>query len=156
MDDRTLILQQLALSHRLLKHTLNDITDEDAQRIPSAAVSPIIWHVGHVALVNFSFAGGRDAVRAKLPETYPGLFATGTGGKADYPVFGTVVKALDDSGAALAATVADADLSTPAEGPFDAWHNHAEMFAFSNNHRWYHIGKITTLRALLGKPRLFG
>ena len=30
------------------------------------------------------------------------------------------------------------------------------MFAFSNNHRWYHIGKITTLRALLGKPRLFG
>ena len=156
MDERTLIQQQLALSHRLLKHTLNDIADEDAQRIPSPAVSPIVWHVGHVALINFSFAGGRDAVRAKLPETYPGLFATGTGGKADYPAFGAVMEALDDSDAALAATIAEADLATPAEGPFEAWTNHGEMFAFSNNHRWYHIGKITTLRALLGKPRLFG
>lgn len=156
MDDRALIQQQLGLSHRLLKHTLNDISEEDARRIPSPAVSPIVWQVGHVAFVNFSFAVGRDAVRTKVPETYPALFATGTGGRADYPAFATVVKVLDDSHAALLNAVAEGNLGAPAEGPFGAWKNVGEMFAFSNNHCWYHLGKITTLRALLGRPRLFG
>jgi uncharacterized damage-inducible protein DinB len=31
-----------------------------------------------------------------------------------------------------------------------------EMLAFSAYHRGYHIGKMATLRALLGKPRLLG
>jgi hypothetical protein len=51
------------------------------------------------------------------------------------------------------ARAAEADLSTPAEGPFGAWTNFAEMFAFANSHCWCHTGKISTLRAMLGKPR---
>jgi hypothetical protein len=49
VDDRALIQQQLRLSHRLLKHSLNDLTDEEAHRIPAPAVSPIVWQAGHVA-----------------------------------------------------------------------------------------------------------
>jgi hypothetical protein len=30
------------------------------------------------------------------------------------------------------------------------------MFVVAGGHRWYHIGKITSLRALLGKPRILG
>lgn len=156
MDDRALLQQQLTLSHRLLKHSLNDVTEEDAHRIPAETVSPIVWQAGHVAYVNFSFALGPGGARDRAPETYPGLFAQGTGGRADYPRFAEVVKELDDSHTALVAKVAEANLNTPVEGPFGAWSNFAEMFAFANSHCWYHIGKINTLRALLGKPRLFG
>jgi len=156
VDDRALIQQQLGSSHGFLKHTLNDVTEEEAQRIPSPAVSPIVWQVGHVAFVNFAFALGPDAARKRLPDAYARLFATGTGGRADYPAFGEIAKALDDSHGALLAAVAEADLSTPNEGPVGAWKNFAEMYAFSNSHCWYHIGKISTLRAMLGKPRLFG
>jgi hypothetical protein len=31
-----------------------------------------------------------------------------------------------------------------------------EMLVFAIYHRGYHVGKATTLRALLKKPRLFG
>ena len=156
MDDRALIQQQLALSHRLLKHSLTDISEEEAHRMPAPGVSPIVWQVGHVAYVNFSFALGPGGARDRAPESYPGLFATGTGGLAGYPPFGEVVTELNDSHTALLAKVAEADLTTPSDGPFGAWKNFAEMYAFANNHCWYHIGKINTLRALLGKPRVFG
>jgi DinB family protein len=155
MDDRALIQQQLILSHQLLKRTLSDISDEDAHQIPEPTLSPIVWQAGHQAFVNFNFAG-RSGSRSGLPETYDALFATGTGGNADYPPLSRVVKVLDDSHEALMRSVTEADLSTPNQGPFGAWKNFAEMFAFSSGHCWYHIGKITTLRALLGKPRLFG
>jgi DinB superfamily len=151
-----LIQQQLGLSHGILKHTLSDMSEDDAQRIPQLGLSPVVWQVGHLAYVNYTLALGPEAARTRVPERHPALFATGTGGKAGYPAFGTILATLEDSHAALRAAVAEADLTTPNEGPFGAWHNFAEMYAFANNHYWYHIGKITTLRALLGKPRLFG
>lgn len=156
MDDRALIQQQLRLSHRLLKHSLNDVTEAEAHQVPAQAVSPIVWQAGHVAYINFSFAYGPSQARDRAPETYPGLFSTGTGGAAAYPPLAAVVKAVDDSHAALLAAAGEANLNAPNEGPFGAWSNVAEMFAFANSHCWYHIGKINTLRALLGKPRLFG
>ncbi|MFN3286306.1 MAG: hypothetical protein ACK45F_08505 [bacterium] len=36
------------------------------------------------------------------------------------------------------------------------YRNVGEMLALSAYHRGYHIGKMTTVRALLGKRRLFG
>jgi hypothetical protein len=57
---------------------------------------------------------------------------------------------------ALLGAVAEADLAVANEGRLDVWNNVGELFAFSVAHRWYHIGKINSLRALLGKPRLFG
>lgn len=156
MDDRALISKQLAVAHRLLKLTLHDVSDDEAKRSPAQPLSPIVWHAGHVAFTNFSFAVGRRAAPARVPEGYPALFAMGTGGGAGYPALSTVVEVLDDSHTALLAAVTRADLAAPNEGPFGAWSNVAEMFVFAGNHCSYHIGKIATLRALLGKPRLIG
>jgi len=156
VDDRALIRHQLGLSHRLLKFTLDDVSNEEAQRMPSPALSPIAWQVGHVAFVNFTFAFGREAVQTKVPQAYPKLFATGTGGRADYPAFGELMKTLDDSHAALLDAAGHADLGKANEGPFGAWSNLGEMFAFASTHCAYHVGKVTTLRALLGKPRKIG
>jgi len=157
VDDRALIQQQCAASHQIVKYCLADLSDEEARRMPNATLSPVVWQVGHLALTNLGFLKRADIVPATaLPESYTALFDTGTGGNADYPPLGTVVKAFDDSHEALMRGVAGANLGTPNEGPLGLWKNLAEMLAFSNTHRWYHIGKITSLRALLGKPRLFG
>ena len=87
------------------------------------------------------------------------LFKTGSGGAADYPPLSEVVRAFDETQEALAHAAAEATLETPIEVPAGrprVFTNIAEMFSFADAHRWYHIGKITSLRALLGKPRLFG
>jgi hypothetical protein len=157
VDDRALLQQQLAVSHQIVKHCLNDLSDEDARRMPNATLSPIVWQVGHLAMTNVSFIQRAGLTPATpLPENYPDLFKTGTGGKADYPEMQAVVRAFDDTHEALMRALSEATLDSPNEGPRGLWKNQAEMFGFSNTHRWYHIGKINSVRALLGKPRLFG
>jgi len=163
MDDRALLQHQLAVSHQILKRSLEGISDEEARKTPSS-LSPILWQAGHIALANFGFARGNlgfvlrpDVVSAGLlPGNSAALFKTGTGGAAAYPPFGDVTGAVDASHDALARAVAEIDLRAPNEGPRGAWHTQAEAFAFAVTHGWYHIGKINTLRALLGMPRLFG
>ena len=163
MDDRALLQHQLAVGHQILKRSLEGISDEEARKTPSS-LSPILWQAGHIALANFGFARGNlgfvlgpDVVPAgMLPGNSAALFKTGTGGAAAYPPFGDVTGAVDASHDALARAVAEIDLRAPNEGPRGAWHTQAEAFAFAVTHGWYHIGKINTLRALLGMPRLFG
>jgi hypothetical protein len=163
MDDRALLQYQVAMSHQVLKRSLEGISDEEARRTPGG-LSPILWQAGHIALANFGFARGslgfvlgRDvAPLGVLPGNSAALFKTGTGGAASYPPFGDVAGSVDASHDALARAVAEVDLRAPNEGPGGAWHTQAEAFAFAVMHGWYHIGKINTLRALLGKPKLFG
>ncbi len=160
MDDRALIQHQLATSHQIVKNCLGDVTEAEASKLPEAILAPVVWQVGHLAFSNKTFierAGVSPATA--LPERYAALFKTGTGGAADYPPLSEVVKAFDETHEALARAVAEAKLETPIEVPPGrprVFTNLGEMFSFADAHRWYHIGKITSLRALLGKPRLFG
>jgi uncharacterized damage-inducible protein DinB len=160
MDDRALIQHQLVTSHQIVKNCLGDITEAEASKLPEAILAPVIWQVGHLAIANKNFierAGGTSTTA--LPERYAALFKTGTGGTADYPPLSEVVNAFDETHEALARAVAEAKLETPIEVPPGrprVFNNLGEMFSFADAHRWYHIGKITSLRALLGKPRLFG
>lgn len=157
MDNRALLQQQLAASHQIVKYCLSEISDDDARRMPNSTLSPIIWQVEHLAVTNASFCrGAGGAPTTALPASYPDLFKTGTGGQAAYPALAAVVGVFDDTHEALMRAVAEAELDAPSEGPRGMWKNVAEMLGFSNTHRWYHIGKINSLRALLGKPRLFG
>jgi len=157
MDDRALIHQQLGASRGILQHSVGDISDDEARRISIPTLSPIIWQVGHLAVTNVGFIkrAGIESIPS-LPAAYRGLFESGTGGAADYPPLEAVMRVFDDTHEALLGAVAAADLDAANEGPRGVWNNVSELFAFSVTHRWYHIGKINSLRALLGKPRLFG
>jgi DinB superfamily len=157
VDDRALLQHQLTANHQIVKHCLSDISDDEARRMPNATLSPVIWQVGHLAVVNASFTQRAGTTpTASLPANYPDLFKTGTGGEADYPSLEAVARAFDATHEAVMRVVAEVNLDAPNEGPRGLWKNVAEMIGFSNTHRWYHIGKIMSLRALLGKPRLFG
>jgi hypothetical protein len=157
MDDRVLIQQQLGVSRGILQHTVRDVSDDEARRISTPPLSPIVWQVGHLAVTNVGFMKQAGiGPMPSLPAAYPGLFDSGSGGPADYPPLDEVMRVFDATHEALLGAVAEADLSAPNEGPMGVWNNVSELFAFSVTHRWYHIGKINSLRALLGKPRLFG
>ena len=157
MDDRALIQHQLGVSRQILKHSVGDISEAEASKLPEAILAPIVWQVGHLAFVNASFIKRAGLTPAtELPERYADLFKTGTGGAADYPKLSEALEAFDSTHDALVRAVAEANLQTSDEGPRGLWSTVGEMFSFSDVHRWYHIGKINTLRALLGKPRLFG
>ena len=155
MDARALLQEQLAGSQQVLTYSLGEISDQDARRMPNPTLSPIIWQIGHLANTNVSFLK-RAGVTASVPANYPELFKGGSGGAAAYPPLEEVVRVSDDTHGALMAALAEADLSAANEGPRGMWNNLGGMYAFVNAHRWYHVGKITTLRALLEKPRLFG
>ncbi len=160
MDNRALIQHQLATSQQILKRSLSDITETDASTVPDGNLAPIVWQVGHLALTNRYFVERAGLTPAsELPERYATLFKTGTGGAADYPPLSEVVQAFDETHETLTRAATEAKLETPIEVPAGrprVFTNIGEMFSFADGHRWYHIGKISTLRALLGKPRPFG
>jgi hypothetical protein len=64
-----------------------------------------------------------------------------------------VLRTLEAAHDALAAVAQSTDLTAPVSGEF--FKSVADVISFACFHRGYHIGKICTLRALLGKPRLF-
>ncbi|HEV2438723.1 MAG TPA: DinB family protein [bacterium] len=157
MDDRALIQQQLGASRQILARCVGDVSEDEARRMPDPTLSPIVWQVGHLASADaFIMQRAGVAPASSVPAAYADLFKSGTGGKADYPPLDEVVRVFEDTHDALLRAIAEADLGAPDEGPLGLWTNAAGLFAFANTHRWYHVGKINSLRALLGKPRPLG
>jgi hypothetical protein len=90
------------------------------------------------------------------PARYVDLFKAGTGGEAAYPPLEEVLAYAVTAHEALFAAAWEADYTKPAESERGNFHTVGQMLIFANQHRGYHVGKMTTLRALLGKPILFG
>jgi uncharacterized damage-inducible protein DinB len=149
---RELLLYGLLATHTRLRRCLDDLSDDEAHTSP-AGLSPVIWQAGHVATTDFAFARRVDT-RASIPHGYEALFQTGTGGAAAYPPLAEVRGNLDAAQEILEALAGTGTLDAPAEGR--SYRTVGEMLVFAAYHRGYHVGKITTLRALLKKPRLFG
>ncbi len=91
-----------------------------------------------------------------MPAGYEALFKRGTGGGGGetYPSLDEVKAAFDRAQQSLQNAARTVDLGTPVEAR--NYGNIGEMLVFTCYHRGYHIGKMTTLRALLKKARLFG
>lgn len=154
MDEQAMIAQQLAISHERLRRCVADVADEEASRVQAGLLAPIVWQLGHVALVDTGFAQNAGGT-CTIPPQFVGLFRAGSGGTADYPPLADVWAAFDAAHEALLGVARTVDGAVPVDGS-GRYHNVGEMLIFCTYHRGYHVGKITTLRALLGKPRLFG
>ncbi len=153
MDVQQTLLYGLNATMTRLQRSIGDLTDEEARRVPLEGLAPIVWQAGHVAFTDAYFARKVDG-RSRVPDGYPELFKSGSGGPANYPPLAEVNEVAAASQRSLEALVRTADLATPLES--DRYSNVAELIMFICQHRGYHIGKMNTLRALLKKPRLFG
>jgi len=153
MNITAMVVQQLGTSYNRLKRCLGGLRDDEARRLLAGQLTPITWQFGHLAFIDAAFVKRGGGTYA-LPPRYADLFNIGTGGEADYPPLDAVWSAFDGAHRALLQVAAEADYSTPLDRP--SYTNVGEMLIFACHHRGYHLGKINTLRALLGKPRLFG
>ncbi len=151
MITRAMVTQQLDLYHARLQMTLEGITEEEGRRLLAGRLAPIVWQVGHLAVVDAMYVqrgGGSYTVQPG----YSDLFKPGTGGEAAYPALSEVWAAFSDVHRALRNIVDVADLATPLEHPAGAYTSLGGMLIYACYHRGYHVGKTATLRALLGKP----
>jgi hypothetical protein len=152
MDMRELASYGLTATFTRINRCLEDVSEDDARKLPSG-LTPLVWQAGHIALSDLTFAARADAM-LKAPTGYETLFGRGTGGEAAYPPLAEVKDALKRSQQALETVAKTIDPNTAVDSP--NFHNVGEMLLFTAYHRGYHVGKMTTLRALLHKPRLFG
>ncbi|HEY8425786.1 MAG TPA: DinB family protein [Limnochordales bacterium] len=142
----------LTVTYDRIVASLQDLSPQEAMQMPQG-LAPIVWQVGHVALTD-KLLLQRAGLPVEIPEGYENLFRRGTGGQEGLPQLDVVVGFLASAQQDMLALAREEQLSLPAPHPTGAYRTVAEGLLFSLYHRGYHHGKIMTLRALLGKPRL--
>lgn len=152
MDARSNVTYMLNLSHSRVREAIDGIADSDARRVLGGKLSPIVWQVGHLALVDGLYVA-RSGGESPVPGAYAEVFKQGSGGEQAYPPLSEVWNAFDAAHRALADRAAGAAYETPvpATAATPAYQTVGEMLQYASYHRGYHIGKIMSLRALLGK-----
>lgn len=152
MDTQSVALYGLIATATRVLRCVEDVSDDEARRTLTN-LSPIVWQLGHLALSDGGFLQ-RGGVVSPAPASFTDLFKTGSGGPAAYPPLAEVKAVFEAAQRELETLARSADLAQRVDA-----RNYAtlgEMLVFAAYHRGYHVGKMTTLRALLGKPRLFG
>lgn len=149
---RELITYGLETTYARVVMCVDDLSEEDARERPSR-LTPVIWQLGHLVIRDSGYltrAGGS----IEIPAAYEAIFKMGTGTAVDYPMLAEVRRYFETVQRGLLDAARSTDLAKPVEGR--SYRTAGEVLTFTAYHRGYHVGKMTTLRALLGKPRLFG
>lgn len=140
------------VQERLLS-ALADLSEEEMLQRPMG-LAPVLWHVGHAALYNARLV--RQAGEPiTIPEEYERIFARGSSGDGSLPPPARVLDFFREANQALL-RLAAGDLDRPAASPSRTYQTVGGGLLRMLYHAGYHLGKIMTLRALLGKSRLLG
>ena len=71
-----MVTNRLASTYGLLLRCIADVTDDEGSRVLDGQLMPVVWHIGHVTLIDADYvvrAGGS----CPLPPAYDALFQTG-------------------------------------------------------------------------------
>lgn len=150
---RSYVRHLLQVTADRILEALADLSDAELRARPHD-LAPALWQVGHVAI-----SDAKAAIRAGegvvVPDGYAALLTRGTSGDAELPPREDVLGFFREAHEHLL-RLAEGDLDRPAVSRSGAYQTVAGGLAYHIYHRGYHHGKIMTLRALLGKPRLLG
>lgn len=157
MSQRETMRQQLDNTHGALLAATEGLSADEMTRIAAPGLAPVIWQLGHLAAAEAwigGFAGGTFAP----PKEFSELFGSGTGtAPARYPSFAQVKEAFAGANQSLVKIALEADYETKTDTPLNKYFGTiGAMLPFLLFHRGWHMGKVTTLRTMLGKVRLFG
>ena len=153
MELRELVKGALIAGAGMIDRALADLSEEEAAQRPHG-LTPIVWQVGHLAVNEARLVRQLAGVEIPLPANYAAIFDYGTSGEGPLPPL-SEVHGYFTKGHEELLKVVDSDLSRPVDGG-RLYSTVAGALMFADRHRWYHIGKIMTLRGLLQKPRLLG
>ena len=143
----------LQVSAERLGAFIEDMSDQEVRARPQG-LAPVLWQLGHVAVTDARLAN-QAGEAVSIPEGWEKLFAMGSSGDGELPPREAVLGFLRDVSERLV-RLSQGDLARPIEGPQGRTDPLGYRLAFCLFHRGYHLGKVMTLRALLGKPRLLG
>ncbi|MFS8534534.1 MAG: DinB family protein [Limnochordales bacterium] len=153
MELRELVKGALIAGAGMIDRALADLSEEEAAQRPHG-LTPIVWQVGHLTVSEARMVHQLTGAELALPEKYKDLFEYGTSGEGPFPPLAEV-REYFTRGQQELLKAADGDLSRAVDGG-RLYSTVAGALMFADRHRWYHIGKIMTLRGLLQKPRLLG
>ncbi|HLT58638.1 MAG: DinB family protein [Limnochordales bacterium] len=153
MDVQELLKQALTGGAGMIDRAVSDLTEEEAAQSPHG-LAPIVWQVGHLAVSEARLVQQLLGVEVELPASYGDLFPFGSSGTGSFPPLAEVRENFTRVHQQLL-KAAEGDLARAVDGG-QLYSTAAGALMFADRHRWYHIGKIMTLRSLLGKPRLLG
>lgn len=128
------------------------ISDEEARARPED-LAPIVWQAGHIAYYEALLVAEVEGGAPNIPATYEALFKQGSKGGGEFPPLAEVVEVLKRSQSGVLRLV-EGDLAKPLAGE-PLYTSLAGALLFTHYHRGYHLGKIMTLRGLLGKEPFF-
>lgn len=148
----------------VLNLSLSDLSDADLLLRPVANANHIAWQLGHL------ISGERYLVTQQLPEArYPELTAdflknhSKEAAQADGPAgfltkseYQSLFEQVRSATLAVLDSLSDADLDRPTLGQIAGFAPKlGGVLMLVANHPHMHIGQITVVRRLLGKPVLF-
>ncbi|MBO8142624.1 MAG: DinB family protein [Firmicutes bacterium] len=151
-DWQQMLKKQWELNTERFAQAVADVTPEEAQARPQN-LAPIVWQLGHVTYYD-AMLMRRAGLEHDLPADYEKMFPIGTDGRGPLPPLADVLTEFHRGSRRLIELIEDASaLARPTTGTAN-YNTLADGLIYVLGHREYHRGKVMTLRALLGKPRI--
>jgi uncharacterized damage-inducible protein DinB len=147
------IFNQAAYVRSNTLRTLDFITEESADKMPSGFRNTIRWHLGHIYLTQEWLVFYHGNERANIPEAFPALFGPGSNPadwKTEPPTLDTLRSLLAEQPSRISETFAGR-LDETAKKPFKVNHQLelstvGSILIFTLQHEGQHYGFINGLR----------
>jgi uncharacterized damage-inducible protein DinB len=163
MNAKPVIRQMLDRARMVSNMLLADLSDADLLVRPAPGANHIAWQLGHLIcsenqMVESIQPGSMPALPAGFAEKYtketaesddPGNFTS----KDEYL---RLYQQQREATLKLLDTIADADMQKPSPEPMrQIGPTMADMFSLVSDHEVMHGGQFSSVRRILGKPRVF-
>ncbi len=138
---------------------LNDLSDADLLKRPSAGCNHINWQIGHLIVSEHKMVAGCGYAMPALPAGFEAAYTKETSASDDASKFMTKAQLLDAYKAQRAGTLAalaktsDADLDKTTGVEYMP--TVGAMFSLQGSHWLMHAGQWAVVRRQLGHPPLF-
>lgn len=141
---------------------LNDLTDEDLRKRPAPAANTAAWQLGHVVASEHQLVSTiRAGSMPELPAGFAEKYTKETASRDDAPTVSKseYLRLLDEQRQGTLKVLdmlSDAELEAPCFERMRAFAtNNAGLLQLVAEHEVMHLGQISVLRRVLGKPHAF-
>lgn len=163
MNSREAIKLNIDMAQMCCGMYLDDLTDEELMKRPTAGCNHINWQIGHLVTSDHNMmeaiAPGKMPL---LPEDFAVRYSKDSAASDDPAEFLTKTELLKAASQQLTALIAtlnemtDADLDKPTPEPVNAYApTFGAVFSMLGSHWMMHSGQWVIVRRQLGKPPLF-
>lgn len=157
------VQKQFAIADDLVLEFLDNLEEDLWFRMPGEGVTHIAWQVGHLTVSNYGLGlayarGPKEGDADLVSEGFRELFGRGSQPSPDVSIYPTA-EALDQAYRAVSQEIRVeapgyelAALDTPLDQPRPMFKTRFEALNFLPQHIMLHLGQMSLLRRLAGKP----